>query len=193
VFTDRTGRSNGDLEQFAEAMRRRVDRELIRARLRTATLPGEARANVADGLRRLIDTLQRTPAGARLQWRLDAATDAIAAIPADDLMELMGNLLENAAKWADSRVHIRVAGGDDTVRITIADDGPGVPAAQLHRLGERGLRLDQRRAGSGLGLAIARDISDAYGGALSFAKADAGGLGVEVVLPRAGQDQREKA
>jgi signal transduction histidine kinase len=74
---------------------------------------------------------------------------------------------------------------DEAVLVTIADDGPGVPTAQLHRLGERGLRLDERKAGSGLGLAIARDIVDAYGGVLEFAQSAAGGLLVIARLPAA--------
>ncbi|WP_338115171.1 ATP-binding protein [Thiocapsa imhoffii] len=101
---------------------------------------------------------------------------------ADDLLELLGNLLENAAKWARTGVDIRVT-ADDRVRIGIEDDGPGVTTEQTARLGERGLRLDERREGSGLGLAIARDVVDAYGGALVFERASQGGLAVWVHLP----------
>ncbi|WP_347338151.1 ATP-binding protein [Chromatium okenii] len=73
--------------------------------------------------------------------------------------------------------------GADWVEITVGDDGAGVAAAQLPRLGERGLRLDQQKEGSGLGLAIVRDIVDAYGGAVTFETADAGGLLARVRLP----------
>jgi signal transduction histidine kinase len=173
-----------DLEQLADHMRRRVDRELIRARVRTGARPRQARADVGDALRRLLATLERTPDGARIDWLLDAPAGVIAALAADDLLELLGNLLENAAKWAGSRVEIRVSAGD-TVRVSITDDGPGVPAEQLGRLGERGLRLDERKAGSGLGLAIARDVADAYGGVLELARADSGGLAVTARLPAA--------
>jgi signal transduction histidine kinase len=71
----------------------------------------------------------------------------------------------------------------DRIEIGIEDDGPGVPADQTARLGERGLRLDERTEGNGLGLAIARDVVDAYGGALDFARASKGGLAVRVHLP----------
>jgi signal transduction histidine kinase len=173
-----------DLEQLAEHMRRHVDRELIRARVRSGTRTRQARADVVDAVHRLLGTLCRTPDGARLDWRVTAPETAIAALAADDLLELLGNLLENAAKWARERVEIRVSAGDD-IAVDIADDGPGVVSEQLHRLGERGLRLDERKAGSGLGLAIARDVVEAYGGALDFDRAAAGGLAVRLRLPAA--------
>ena len=173
-----------DLEQLAEDMRRRVDRELIRARVRSNTRPHRARTNLGNALRRLLATLKRTPDGAGLQWRLDAPNDAVAALDEQDLMELLGNLLENAAKWARERVEIEVV-TEGQIRVSISDDGPGVPEAQLHRLGERGLRLDERKAGSGLGLAIARDVAEAYGGSLDFGRSDLGGLAARVWLPPA--------
>jgi signal transduction histidine kinase len=171
-----------DLEDLALHMRRRVDRELVRARVRSGARPRQARADLGEALRRLLGTLRRTPEGERLEWRLDAPSGTVAALAVDDLLELFGNLLENAAKWARSRVEISVV-ADDDILIRIADDGPGVPAEQLHRLCERGVRLDEGKAGSGLGLAIARDVAEAYGGGLDFAQAPAGGLLVRVRLP----------
>jgi signal transduction histidine kinase len=117
-----------------------------------------------------------------VQWKLDAPAVAKAALMPDDLLELLGNLMENAAKWARAQVTIRVEAGDD-VLIRISDDGPGVAPDQLDRLCERGLRLDQHKEGSGLGLAIARDVVDAYGGRLDFRASDAGGLEVCARLP----------
>jgi signal transduction histidine kinase len=174
-----------DLEQLADGMRRRVDRELIRARVRSSAETRQARADCVDALTRLLRTLQRTPDGARLDWQLEAPVALVAALMPDDLLELLGNLLENAAKWARRCVAISVQDGGDQVLIRIVDDGPGVPADQLSRLGERGLRLDQRKEGSGLGLAIARDVVDAYGGSLEFALGSTGGLAVRVALPAA--------
>lgn len=183
-----------DLEHLATAMRRRVERELIRARLRAGGATGgdgPADADPAVALHGLLRTLQRTPDGERLDWLLDAPTAppvvAPVALPADDLMELLGNLLENAAKWARARVTIRlrVTAGPPGVELLLADDGPGVPAGQRARLGERGLRLDEQKAGNGLGLAIARDIVDAYGGRIGFEDAPGGGLLVRLWLPAA--------
>jgi signal transduction histidine kinase len=172
-----------DLEHLAMAMRRRVERELVRARLRSGAGVQPSHADVVETIHRLLRTLQRTPEGARLDWQLVAPAQARAAVIQDDLLELLGNLLENAAKWARTEVDIRVTAGD-RIEISIEDDGPGVPAEQTPRLGERGLRLDERREGNGLGLAIAWDVVDAYGGVLDFARASKGGLSVRVRLPR---------
>ncbi|MFY9973844.1 MAG: ATP-binding protein, partial [Chromatiaceae bacterium] len=78
------------------------------------------------------------------------------------------------------------AGSPERVEIRVEDDGPGVPASALQSLGQRGLRLDQRRQGSGLGLAIVQDICEAYGATLSFAPAALGGLAVRLRLPTEG-------
>lgn len=171
-----------DLEQLAETMRRRVDRELVRARVSSGAQTHQARADVSEALRRVLNTLQRTPDGMRIEWTVDAPAAAVAALMPDDLLELIGNLLENASKWARQRVRIRVETGARII-IRIADDGPGVAAEQLPRLCERGVRLDQRKQGSGLGLAIARDVVDAYGGSLDFANSEEGGLAVLLRLP----------
>lgn len=174
-----------DLEQLAGSMRRRVERELIRARVRSGAPTQQARADIINALRRLLNTLRRTPDGARVHWQLDAPPEAIVAMAQDDLLELLGNLLENAAKWAKHDVLVTVT-APAGILVSVADDGPGVAPEQLHRLCERGLRLDQRKAGSGLGLAIARDVLDAYGGTLEFQLSDSGGLEVRAWLPSAG-------
>lgn len=176
-----------DLDQLALTMRRRVERELIRARVRSGHPPHAARAEVVENLARLLRTLERTPAGERIDWQITAPERVAVALMADDLLELLGNLLENAAKWARGRVEIgvsQVAVGQ--VEVRIGDDGPGVAPEHWPRLGERGLRLDEREAGTGLGLAIVRDVVEAYGGTLGFGRAEAGGLLVWVRLPGAG-------
>jgi signal transduction histidine kinase len=173
-----------DLEQLAESMRRRVDRELIRARVRSGAETRQARADVVQAVERLLRTLRRTPFGERIDWRLEAPETAVAALMPDDLLELLGNLLENAGKWAASQVDILVS-VNDHIELRITDDGPGVPSEQLSRLGERGLRLDQRIEGSGLGLAIVHDVVDAYGGGIAFGKAAGGGLEIRLRLPAA--------
>jgi signal transduction histidine kinase len=176
------------LDQLALTMRRRVERELIRARVRSGHPPHAARAEVVENLRRLLRTLERTPAGERIDWRITTPDRVAVALMADDLLELLGNLLENAAKWAHERVEIQVSTSPETkgqVEIRIADDGHGVPPAHWSRLGERGLRLDERQAGTGLGLAIVRDVVEAYGGTLGFDHAESGGLLVWVRLPEA--------
>ncbi|KAA6185324.1 HAMP domain-containing histidine kinase [Thiohalocapsa marina] len=174
-----------DLEQLATAMRRRVERELVRARVRTGASAHQARGDVVGALHRLLRTLQRTPEGEQLDWRVEAPPAARVALVPDDLLELLGNLLENAAKWARSQVRVQVSSAGPWIEIDIADDGPGVPVAQVSRLGQRGLRLDEEKDGTGLGLAIVRDIVDACGGGLHFAPVETGGLRVRLRLPAA--------
>ncbi|MBB1126153.1 sensor histidine kinase [Thiospirillum jenense] len=175
-----------NLEQLAEAMRRRVERELIRARVRAGTAPHEAHVALHVAITRLLRVLQRTPAGERLTWQVEIPPDLAVALMPDDLFDLLGNVLENAAKWARSNVWIAANVTGNWVQIDISDDGTGVAEMQLSRLGERGLRLDQHKDGSGLGLAIVRDIVDAYGGAVRFECAANSGLIVRVQLPLAG-------
>jgi signal transduction histidine kinase len=156
----------------------------VRARGQANARRYRAKTDVGAALRRVLRTLERTPAGERLQWRLESPDAAVAALDEQDLMELLGNLLENAAKWARQRVEIEMSAQQE-IEVRIGDDGPGVAEDQLSRLGERGLRLDQRTAGSGLGLAIARDVAEAYGARLEFGRSGLGGLAARVWLPRA--------
>ena len=188
-----------DLEDLAQTMRRRVDRELIRGRIRAgaAGRPGTAAgragarqtsASLGDTLESVLRTLARTPRGATIDWDLECPASVRVAMPPEDLTELLGNLLENASQWARSQVRIRVAGPDeshaDQIELRVEDDGPGVPRESLGALGQRGLRLDERTQGSGLGLAIAQDICDAYGSTLRFGTATRGGLAVTLWMPR---------
>jgi signal transduction histidine kinase len=172
-----------DLDQLAETMRRRVDRELIRARVRSGIEKKRMHADAADAVNGVVRTLKRSPRGAVLRWLLDVPNGADAAILPEDLTELLGNILENATKWANKAVSVSVTKGNKTISIRVEDDGPGVPDNQLNTLGQRGIRLDEQKQGSGLGLAIARDVSEAYDGTLSFDPSPMGGLAVTVQIP----------
>jgi len=172
-----------DLEQLAQSMRQRVDRELIRARLRSEANARLKHADLTKTLQGVIHTLQRTPAGEKLSWKVELPQQVAVAIPSADLAELLGNLLDNASKWAHAQVSVKVHSGD-VCKVLIEDDGPGVHESQCVRLGQRGLRLDEHVAGTGLGLAIARDIVDAYKCSLLFSRSESlGGLKVELQLP----------
>jgi signal transduction histidine kinase len=171
-----------DLDQLAETMRRRVDRELIRARVRSGIEKKRMHADTADVINAVVRTLRRSPRGSVLRWSLDIPDGAEAAILHEDLTELLGNILENATKWANEEVSITVSKGN-TILIRVEDDGPGVPEDQLNTLGQRGIRLDEQKQGTGLGLAIARDVSEAYHGKLSFHRSPMGGLTVTFQIP----------
>jgi signal transduction histidine kinase len=98
----------------------------------------------------------------------------------EDLLEILGNLLDNACKWCKRNVSITVTDSNGPIFV-IEDDGPGCPAHELNSLTARGFRADESVAGSGLGLAIVNDIANSYGADLSFSRSAAlGGLRVEV-------------
>lgn len=102
-----------------------------------------------------------------------------------DLSELLGNLLDNACKWAGGKVRIAAARANDRLKVEIGDDGPGIAAEQRAKALQRGGRLDERKPGSGLGLTIALDLATLYGGSLTLGQSALGGLKVELDLPAA--------
>lgn len=166
-----------DIEAVGETMSRHVDRELARARARghlrhAATSSTE----LAPLVRSLIATLTRTPAGARLTFEPEIADDIRLPLDRADLAEVLGNLLENAARHAKARVRISTAAGSIGPSVIVEDDGKGIGPAQLPRVLERGVRLDQRSKGAGLGLAIVQDVLDAYNWQLDLAASRLGGL-----------------
>jgi len=169
------------LELLAENMRRRVDRELVRARLLSGVVNCPEQVDLAKLIAGIIRTLQRIPGGDQLSWDVHLPPSLPVLLPPDDAAELLGNLLENAAKWAQHKVKISVK-SQAPLAITIEDDGEGVPPEQLNRLGQRGLRLDEKIQGTGLGLAIALDIAEAYAGSITFTASGLGGLAVHVRL-----------
>ncbi len=172
------------LEGLVHDMQRHIDRELARARLAGAT-GAKRTTTVAPLVERLVATLSRTPHGERLAWQSTVPAALEVAVDPDDLAELLGNLLDNAGKWAAETVEItaRVAAG--RVAITIEDDGTGVAEPDRARLGSRFVRLDSTKPGHGIGLAIARDIAQAYDGTIGFEAAASGGLRVCLELPLA--------
>jgi signal transduction histidine kinase len=168
---------NGQLQQIEQ----RIARELGRARLAGEALPG-AHFDCASELPELFSTLVMIH-GNHLQ--LDWQAEPGLRLPWDreDLLELLGNLLDNACKWADSQVKLQISKVAEGYQLTIDDDGPGIDAALRDEVLSRGSRLDEQVAGHGLGLGIVRDIVDAWAGALQLADSPLGGLRVTVSLP----------
>jgi signal transduction histidine kinase len=103
----------------------------------------------------------------------------------EDVDEMLGNLLDNACKWARSRVVIASASADDTIVITVDDDGPGVDAAMRDAVLQRGVRADEAAPGSGFGLAIVRDLAELHDGSIALDRAPLGGLRARLTLPSA--------
>ena len=176
------GEIAAELEDLADIMRRYVDRELARVRIGVRKGTVQSGADVRTVAEPIVRTLQRTPRGGTLHWTVDITNTPKAAVDPEDMAELLGNLLDNACKWARGAIWLHTT-ADSVVRIVIEDDGPGVPAQNLAALGQRGLRLDRRVQGTGQGLAIVSEIVEAYGGELIIGRSERGGLRVEARLP----------
>ena len=175
------------IEDLADSMRRQVDRALARSRLH----PGARTATELEPLvLRLIAVMKKTPQGERLDWNTAIDAGLYAAIDRDDLAELIGNLLDNAARWARSEVLVSGSSADGRIVLCVDDDGPGIPEAQRLQALERG--VGNTAGGSGLGLAIASDIAEACGGALQLQDAPLGGLRARIELPAQDQAKYEQ-
>ena len=174
----RTEEAQG-VETVVHSIRRQVDRELARATI--ASSAQSARADVARAIDGVVAVLRRTPAGAALDWHIDAPPNLIARIDSADLTEALGALIENAVTHARERITITAARETHLVHLTIRDDGPGMPEDQIARLRQRGQRLDTSGDGTGLGLSIADEIVAIAGGTLTIT--DTGkGLSVRLSL-----------
>ena len=103
-----------------------------------------------------------------------------------DFLELAGNLLDNACKWCKSKVslQIKVLGDAESgaMRLTVDDDGPGIPEEAREQLLERGMRLDEKAPGHGIGLAVVKDIAASYGGDVRIAESEMGGARISVTV-----------
>ncbi|WP_237045256.1 sensor histidine kinase [Aquipseudomonas alcaligenes] len=167
-------------EQLAQ-IRQRLERELGRARLAGEALPG-AHFDCAAELPGLFSTLGMIHShGLKLEWQAEPGL----CLPWDreDLLELLGNLLDNACKWADAEVRLSLVQEGEGYRLWVDDDGPGIAAERREAVLGRGTRLDEQVAGHGLGLGIVRDMVEAWGGSLNLEDSPLGGLRVAISLP----------
>lgn len=170
----------------ARTMQRHVEHHLARARAVGRRAAGHARTAVCDSaeaVRRAVERLYP-------EARIDVAGNrhATVGIERQDLDEILGNLIENAAKYGGGTVFVTIDAeqGSALCVIWVEDDGGGIPAAEHERIFDRGARLDTGKPGTGLGLAIVRDVAEIYGGAVTLGESeDLGGLLVRLSLPRA--------
>ncbi|MBS9719900.1 histidine kinase [Tianweitania sp. BSSL-BM11] len=188
------GRSMGTeqgqlLGDQATAMRQQIDNYLQRARIAAQRDSVVFRTPLRPSMERLLRVMEKlNPA---IATRLDMPNgEIIFAGEEGDFEEISGNLIENAVKWARSRVQVtmRDAVSDERAErlvLIIEDDGPGIPDEERREALKRGKRLDETKPGSGLGLSIVSDLVAQYGGALTLDRSELGGLKVIVELPRA--------
>ena len=168
----------------ATTMRRQVDHHLARARAVGRRGHSHSRAQVWDSL----ESVERAVSRLYSHVRLDMAGDkTIAArVERQDLDEMLGNLIENAAKYGGGSVFVTVEDAGEFVELLVEDDGRGIPEGERERLFDRGARLDTGKPGTGLGLAIVRDVVEIYGGSVNLEESeDLGGLLVRLRLPKA--------
>jgi signal transduction histidine kinase len=170
------------LETETDKIRGLVERELKRARLAGAGRPG-TRVALAEGLGPLVNALGRMYGHKGLDIQLHLPPGAEFPGDQEDMLELFGNLMDNACKWAAHTVRLSVDPEPGLIA-RVEDDGPGASDADLERLAERGVKVDESSPGHGLGLSIARDVAASYGGELRFGRSgDLGGFLARVRIP----------
>jgi signal transduction histidine kinase len=166
-----------------ERMRRQIDWHLAQARATAAGPAPGARANIAECVRGLARALEHLYADRALAIAVDVPADVTARVPVEDLEEMLGNLLDNACKWAESRVSVTAALHPSRIVIDVDDDGTGLEPAMRDVVLRRGVRADEGAPGSGLGLAIVRELAGAYGGGVALDRSPDGGVRARLTLP----------
>jgi signal transduction histidine kinase len=168
----------------ARTMRRQVDHHLARARAVGRRGSAHSRADVWPSL----ESVERAVARLYRHVRIDIAGPKTLQVHVErqDLDEMLGNLIENAAKYGGGSVFVTVGQHSGFVEFLIEDDGAGIPEEQRVRIFDRGVRLDSGKPGTGLGMAIVRDVAEIYEGTVSLEESeDLGGLLVRLRLPAA--------
>jgi signal transduction histidine kinase len=178
-----------ELVQQLNGLNKHVERELTRSRIAAGTTIPQ-KTSVEPIVARLFRTMEKLPRGDRIDWSLICEPNLIAPVEESDLAEILGNLLDNARKWARSEVEIAARSVTDGVELLIDDDGPGVPESDRVRVMLRGTRLDESVPGWGLGLNITKTIVEAYGGQMLLECSLRGGLSVRLTLPRSNQRRK---
>lgn len=166
-------------------MQRHVEHHLARARAVGRRATGHARAEVWPSAESVLRAVTRIYEHTRFD--LDGNRGASVSIERQDLDEILGNLIENAAKYGGGSVFVTIDADPAAAACTIwvEDDGTGIPEAERTRIFDRGARLDTGKPGTGLGLSIVRDVAEIYGGSVELGESeDLGGLLVSLTLPR---------
>ncbi|RZM11832.1 MAG: HAMP domain-containing histidine kinase [Sphingomonas sp.] len=168
----------------ARTMRRQVDHHLARARAVGRRGSAHSRADVWPSVQSVERAVARLYRHVRID--VDGPRDLAVHVERQDLDEMLGNLIENAAKYGGGSVFVTVGAQAGFVELLVEDDGTGIPEEERTRIFDRGVRLDTGKPGTGLGLAIVRDVAEIYGGTVALEESeDLGGLLVRLRLPAA--------
>lgn len=168
------------LHEQLQLIEQRIGRELSRARM-----AGEPQSGLmficADEIPALLQLMRQVHGNISFEHQIP--DNLSLPFDRDDVLELLGNLLDNAGKWANSQAHLQLAVSGQELSIHIEDDGPGIRPEQRQQLIQRGQRSDEQTPGHGLGLAIVQDITSALHGRMELAESKFGGLLVSIYLP----------
>jgi signal transduction histidine kinase len=178
----------GKVMEQAEIMRDQIARHLERARLAARSTVLGSITDVEPVVSALVKTMEKIHHERAIA--IDTRVEAGVRFRGEraDLEEMIGNLVDNACKWADARVSVGVTrdgAGTQNLRVTVDDDGRGLSPAEREQVAKRGQRLDESKPGSGLGLSIVTELAALYGGSLRLGAAPSGGLRAELILPAA--------
>jgi signal transduction histidine kinase len=174
---------DGRLAAQLDRAERQIRHHLGRARAASDGPAGADRIAVAPIVADLVAALARIHADRGIRSQVAVADDMAVRCDAQDLAEILGNLIDNGWRWARQAVRIRAERHDAAVRIAITDDGPGIAADAIPQALRPGVRLDEAGEGHGFGLPIARELAELHGGTLTLSTAPGGGLTATVTLP----------
>jgi signal transduction histidine kinase len=171
------------IAQQVALMQRQVDYHLAHARAAASGATPGARCSVADSAAGIARTLHRLHAERGLTIDVNVAADLCVRAQPEDVDEMLGNLLDNACKWARSRVEVTASSAGNWVSIAVSDDGAGLDASKREVVLQRGVRADEAAPGSGFGLAIVRELAELHGGTIALDGSALGGLRATLRLP----------
>jgi signal transduction histidine kinase len=164
-----------EIAEQSLAMQEQVSRTLARARSAAAAGLQQRRTPIAPVVDQLVSAMKRLPGAERIVWRVETPPDATYPASEGELLEMLGNLVDNARKWARGSVTVAVAASSTGGTIVVEDDGPGMAASEMVAI-DRGRRWDEAAPGTGFGLAITRDLATATGSRLRLSASSSGGL-----------------
>ena len=173
------------INEQLDRMRRQMDYHLAHARAAAAGRAPGAQCRVIESADGLARTLRRLHAERGLTIDVRVAPDHTVRAQREDLDEMLGNLVDNACKWARTSVALASSTANGNVVITVDDDGPGLAESLREAVLQRGVRADEAAPGTGFGLTIVRDLAELYGGSIVLEAATAGGVRARLTLPAA--------
>lgn len=173
----------GAIAEQVERMRRQIDYHLAQARAAASGATPGAHCSVRESAEALSRTLLRLHADRGITLDVEIAPAHTVRCARQDLDEMLGNLLDNACKWARTRVAVVSASEAGAVHVCVDDDGPGLPPQLREAVLQRGVRADEAAPGSGIGLAIVRELAALHGGSIVLERSPLGGLRASLRLP----------